>query len=297
MWPGLGHRSDGLSGRGLDDAGLRGVGLVQLSGGRGLVWPGLGRRSDRQSRGALVRPGFGTLRSKLSHRSGQPLDERGPFGLGGGPVRLGLRRSLRRLRQGRPRRCGRARRRWWLGRNGLVKRMNWRRWGRRLRLHRRRTRERRSVLLIESRWWLRRRPPTRSVGWAMCNRWGWWRVLHPRGRRDAELEHQSGPVLRIAEGDRPTVMDEDRGHPHAVDVNPAFAPVDGDPLPAVVVQHCMGGRSGGTHSVEADICSAVAADGHVPANGKGVPARSRPDNHWGSKRLRRHSHHLPRQSC
>lgn len=92
------------------------------------------------------------------------------------------------------------------------------------------------------------------------------------------MEHQSGPMLRIAKSDGPTVMDEDRGHPHAVDVNPPFAPIDGDPLPAVVMQHRMGGRSGGAHPVEADIRSAIAADGHVPANGKDVPLTSEPDN-------------------
>jgi hypothetical protein len=44
-------------------------------------------------------------------------------------------------------------------------------------------------------------------------------------------------VLRIAERNRPTVMDEDRGHPHAVDVDPALAPVDGHPPPAIMMQH------------------------------------------------------------
>jgi hypothetical protein len=47
-------------------------------------------------------------------------------------------------------------------------------------------------------------------------------------------------VLWIAEGDRPPVMDENRGHPHAVDVHAAFAAVDGYPLPAVVMNHHMG---------------------------------------------------------
>jgi hypothetical protein len=42
-------------------------------------------------------------------------------------------------------------------------------------------------------------------------------------------------VLRVAEGDRPALMDENRGHAHAVDVHAALATVDGYPLPAVVM--------------------------------------------------------------
>lgn len=55
------------------------------------------------------------------------------------------------------------------------------------------------------------------------------------------MEHQPGPVLWIAKIDRPTVVDEDRRHPHAVDVDPALTPIDGNPLPAVVMQHQVGG--------------------------------------------------------
>jgi hypothetical protein len=43
--------------------------------------------------------------------------------------------------------------------------------------------------------------------------------------------------LRITEGDRATVVDEDGRHPHAVDENPGFAAVHGEPLIAVVMQH------------------------------------------------------------
>ena len=53
----------------------------------------------------------------------------------------------------------------------------------------------------------------------------------------AELEDQPRPTLRVAERDRPTVMDEDRRHSDPVDVNPGFTAVDGDPLAAVEVQH------------------------------------------------------------
>jgi len=43
--------------------------------------------------------------------------------------------------------------------------------------------------------------------------------------------------LRITEGDRSTVVDEDGRHPHAVDENPGFAAIYGEPLIAVVMQH------------------------------------------------------------
>jgi hypothetical protein len=100
-------------------------------------------------------------------------------------------------------------------------------------------------------------------------------------------------VLWIAEGDCPAVVDEDGGHSHAVDVDPAFGTIDGDPLPAVVVHHHMGGR---VHAVDPDVGAAVAPDGHVPADGKGVSVVSEPDDQGGSERSRRHSHHLPRPS-
>jgi hypothetical protein len=50
------------------------------------------------------------------------------------------------------------------------------------------------------------------------------------------LEDQPRPVLRITEGDRSTVVDEDGRHPHAVDKNPGFTAIHGDPLVAVVMQ-------------------------------------------------------------
>jgi hypothetical protein len=55
------------------------------------------------------------------------------------------------------------------------------------------------------------------------------------------LEYQPGPVLRIAKSDRPTIVDEDRRHPHAVDVDAAFTAIDGYPLPAVVMHHHVDG--------------------------------------------------------
>jgi hypothetical protein len=89
-------------------------------------------------------------------------------------------------------------------------------------------------------------------------------------------------------------MDENRGHSHAVDVDAAFAAIDGNPLPAVVMQDHVGGRGGRAHTVDADIRPAVAANGHIPADGKGVSIGSEPDDHGGSECFRRHGHHLPR---
>jgi hypothetical protein len=100
-------------------------------------------------------------------------------------------------------------------------------------------------------------------------------------------------VLRIAERDRPAVMDENRGHSHTVDVDAAFAAIDGNPLPAVVMQDHKGGRA---RAVDADIGSAVAANGDIPADGKGVSIGSEPDDQGGSECFRGHSHHLPRPS-
>jgi hypothetical protein len=57
------------------------------------------------------------------------------------------------------------------------------------------------------------------------------------------LEDQSRPVLRVAESDRPPVMDEDRRHSHPVDVDPGFAAIDSEPLIAVEVQHHQGWRA------------------------------------------------------
>jgi hypothetical protein len=48
-------------------------------------------------------------------------------------------------------------------------------------------------------------------------------------------------VLWIAECDRPAVMDENRGHSHAVDVDAAFTAIDGYPLAAVVMHHHVDG--------------------------------------------------------
>src|ERR1700719_2329953 len=105
----------------------------------------------------------------------------------------------------------------------------------------------------------RRRPPTRArrASWRWRRRDRWWRW------RGAELKYQPGPALWIAESDRLAVMDEHRRHPHPVDVHAAFPAVDAYPLPAVVMQHHMGGRGGSSHAVDADIGSAVATDGHV----------------------------------
>jgi hypothetical protein len=114
--------------------------------------------------------------------------------------------------------------------------------------------------------------------WRRSDRWRWWRWW-----RCAELKYQPGAVLRVAEHDRPAVMDENRGHSHAVDVDAAFAAIDRYPLPAVVMQH-----HGGC-AVDADVRPAVGADGHVPADGKGVSVGSEPDNQGGSERFRRHS--------
>jgi hypothetical protein len=178
---------------------------------------------------------------------------------------------------------------------------------RRRRRHGRRSRRRR---WLRPGWGWRRRPPwlrgpaIRSQG-RRCGphpRWRrgppigaryaprqWWRPDPWRRWRGAELKYQPGSVLWIAEGDRPAVMDEHRRHPHSVDVDAAFTAVDGYPLPAVVMQHHMDGRRRGSRAVDADIGSAVAADRHVPADGKGVSVGSEPDDHGGSECSRRHN--------
>jgi hypothetical protein len=174
--------------------------------------------------------------------------------------------------------------RWRLLRHGG----RWRRWNRR------------SVRPIRPGWWLSGRWPGLPERFAI-RAGGRRRGPHPRrrriprwqGHRCAELEDQSGPVVRIAESDGPTITDEDGGHPDAVDIHPAFAPVDGQPAPAVVMQHQVSRRAGNVSAVEPDIRPAVMADGHVSAREKGVPLRSEPDNQGGSKRLRRHGCHLP----
>jgi hypothetical protein len=95
------------------------------------------------------------------------------------------------------------------------------------------------------------------------------------------LEDQPRPVLGIAESDRPAVVDEDRRHPHPVDVDPAFGAVDRDPLAAAVMQHDLGpyGRA-----VEADVGCVVVTDDDVAARGKGVPMRTEPDDQEGTGR-------------
>jgi hypothetical protein len=103
-------------------------------------------------------------------------------------------------------------------------------------------------------------------------------------------------MLGIAERDRLAVMDEDSGHSHAVDVDPAFAAINGDPLPAVVVHHHVGRRGGSAGAVDADVGSVVVADRHVSTDGKGVSIASEPDDQGGSECFRAHSHHLPRPS-
>lgn len=105
------------------------------------------------------------------------------------------------------------------------------------------------------------------------------------------MEDQPRPVLRIAHGDRSTLVDENRRHPHTVDVDPGFAAIDRDPLPAVVMQHDLG-RRGGCPAVEADVHAVAAPDGHISARGKGVLPRAEPDDQRRIERLRRHRHPL-----
>jgi hypothetical protein len=82
-------------------------------------------------------------------------------------------------------------------------------------------------------------------------------------------------VLRIAESDRPAVVDEDRRHPHPVDINPASTAVDGNPLVAAVVQHDMSRRG---RAVEGDIGCVAVTDDHVAPRGEGVPTMTGPDD-------------------
>src|SRR5271165_1786409 len=135
-------------------------------------------------------------------------------------------------------------------------------------------------------WWGSRRSvvvnrPHRRRRWRRSR---WW------GRRGAELEDQPWPVLRIADGDRSTLVEENCRHPHTVDVDPAFVPVDRDPLRAVVMQHDLG--SGGCPAVEADVYAVAAPDDHVSARGKDVLPRAEPDDQRRIERLRRHRHPL-----
>ena len=150
---------------------------------------------------------------------------------------------------------------------------------------------------LRGRWW---RPERRRCGWwrrwsrrsvvvnrprRLPHRWRRRRGSRWRGRWGAELEDQPGPMLRIAKSDRSTVVDEDRRHPHPVDVDPAFAPIDGDPLAAVVMQHHLGGCA-----VDADVRATVASNGHISAGGKGVFTVTEPDDQGRIERFRRHGH-------
>ena len=105
------------------------------------------------------------------------------------------------------------------------------------------------------------------------------------------MEDQPRPVLRIANGDRSAVVDENRRHPHTVDVDPALAPIDRDPLPAVVMQHYLGQR-GGCPVVEADVYAVSVPNGHISAYGKDELPRAEPDDQRRTERLRRHRHPL-----
>lgn len=140
-------------------------------------------------------------------------------------------------------------------------------------------------------WW--RRWSRRSVVVNRPHRRRRWRRPRWRGRRGAELEDQPRPVLRIAKSDRSTVVDENCRHPHAVDVDPAFAPIDRDPLPAVVMQQQLAGRAGCAPAVEPDVYVIAAPDGHISACGKGVLSRAKPNDQGRTERperVRRHGH-------
>jgi hypothetical protein len=113
-----------------------------------------------------------------------------------------------------------------------------------------------------------------------------------RGKRRAELEDQSWAVLRIAKGDRSTVVDENCRHPDPVDVEPDVAAIDGNPLAAVVVKYHQGGVRRRTDAVEGDVHPAAEPDGHVATWRKGVSTRAEPDDQRGTERSRRHRHPL-----
>ncbi|BBX45350.1 hypothetical protein GCM10009641_20590 [Mycobacterium cookii] len=101
-------------------------------------------------------------------------------------------------------------------------------------------------------------------------------------------------MLGIAEGDPAAVVDEDRRHPHPVDVDPGFAAVDGEPLTAAVVKHDLRRRE---CAVEADVGSVVMTDGDVPAGGEDISTRAEPnDEGWTERPIGRHGHPLSRPS-
>lgn len=111
-----------------------------------------------------------------------------------------------------------------------------------------------------------------------------WRV-----RRGTDLKEQPGSVLRMADHDGLAVMDEHRGHPRAIDVDPVATAVDGYPLPAVVMEHHGRRRGEFVRAVDPDVCSSIMADDHISTRREGVPLRPEPDNQGGSERLRRHT--------
>ncbi|ORW81324.1 hypothetical protein AWC26_08570 [Mycobacterium shimoidei] len=76
----------------------------------------------------------------------------------------------------------------------------------------------------------------RSSGRRWTRRGRWHRCC-----RGAELEHQPRSITRITDGEGLPVVDDDGGHPHPVEVDAVSAPVEGDPLPAVVVQYQVRG--------------------------------------------------------
>ena len=129
-------------------------------------------------------------------------------------------------------------------------------------------------------------------GWRWRRRMWTHRRGHARGRgrsrRGGELEDQPRPVLRVAEGDRAPVVDEDRRHPHAVDVNPGFAAIDGDPLLAVEMHHHQGWYARSPEAIESDVRTPVDADGDIASRGENVPMRAEPDDQSGAERCRRH---------
>jgi hypothetical protein len=147
----------------------------------------------------------------------------------------------------------------------------------------------------------------RNRPWCRCRRprwWGCWRgrrgVTHRwghargrrRGSRGGKSEHQPRPVLWVAEGDRPPVMNEDRRHAHAVDVDAGFTAIDGDPLVAVEVQDYQRRRAGSVHTVEPDVCARADADRDVSAGGERVATRAEPDDQGDAEPCRRHTHPL-----
>jgi hypothetical protein len=101
------------------------------------------------------------------------------------------------------------------------------------------------------------------------------------------LEHHPLAVLRMAERDLATFVDEDRRHAHPVDVHPGFASIDRNPLDAVEVQqHLRLGKP--AQAVDLHIGAVVGADGDIAVRGKGVAVRAVPDDQEGAERRDRH---------